>query len=221
MARSPRYYDDDPYRPGSGLYDGHDVHQHGVSPYYDVQLIQDRDSAGGKGQPRWCRPGGCFRDQLRCYRLRGSLQVDDPANGLFYDDQILSRPWKVAAREQLEVCRTCGAYLKLDRDDEGVVVRRFETQPQYCSERCRRDADNRRDRQRRRGGKFPRDEYGRYIQRAAPAVRRDPETRATHVPGVHRYDTYEASVTHTVSGDYRLRPPWARRPAAWQIARVA
>lgn len=65
--------------------------------------------------------------------------------------------------DQLEVCRRCGADLGLPRDDYGYAIREFETQRQYCSDRCKADADNAKDRQRRAGGKFPKDDRNRYL----------------------------------------------------------
>lgn len=72
------------------------------------------------------------------------------------------RELRVSNPRQLEVCRHCGAELGLTKDDMGVPIRAPGGQDEYCSDRCEADADNRRDRQRRAGGKFPKDDRNWY-----------------------------------------------------------
>lgn len=67
----------------------------------------------------------------------------------------VSRFDKASRPAQLEVCRLCGTKLDLPTDDEGNIDRDRGGQLQYCSDRCRRDVENARDRAGRRANKSP------------------------------------------------------------------
>lgn len=67
----------------------------------------------------------------------------------------ISRFDKASRPAQLEVCRLCGTKLNLPTDDEGNIDRDRGGQLQYCSDRCRRDVENARDRAGRRVNKSP------------------------------------------------------------------
>jgi hypothetical protein len=66
--------------------------------------------------------------------------------------------------DQLEVCWYCGKDLGLPRDDEGFVIRGTGGQVQYCSDYCKTQQDNKRDRERRArrraGFRYHHDHYG-------------------------------------------------------------
>jgi hypothetical protein len=61
---------------------------------------------------------------------------------------------------QLEVCRLCGAELKLSRDCEGRVTRDIGGQPEYCGRDCRRKVRNARERAKRAASSMR--QYGCY-----------------------------------------------------------
>lgn len=169
-----RYRDDDPWAPGTDDYPDHQFRtdasdairqgQLGGSPngWTDVQpeVERKRESLvwGDADRGRWRRTTGTDGE--------GGRRIGDP--NLYSLHVDTDGGWAIdpearVSREQLEVCRHCGADLALPRDEYGFAVREFKTQDQYCSDRCEDDADNRRDRQRRRGGKFPKDGHSWYV----------------------------------------------------------
>lgn len=136
---------------------------------------------------RWFRRGyepGTTFDETRWYRHVGSnadganrntpavrtvREIDGGRPTLKQLNQEATRGWSVlesdkASTQPTEYCVEChGLLWQLLRDGTtGEVIRGAHRQPRYCSERCIRDADNRRDRWRRAGGKYPRDQRGWY-----------------------------------------------------------
>jgi hypothetical protein len=178
----------------------------GASPYDYPRLQCD---AKGAGSPKWCRPAEgrrkktTWQDGMRWYRAQTPAARE--AKLLELHGRITGHSFvQMSDQNQLEVCRHCGTDLGLPRDDHGYVVRQFKSQRQYCSDRCEADADNRRDCQRRRGGKFPKDARSWYVNTPS-----EPARVRRH--RVHVYDDCLAV------GDYRLAWPWQGAPCTWRI----
>lgn len=102
-----------------------------------------------------------------------------------------------------------------DRWSEALTVCRCgneipEGRRKYCSESCSTvGGRERRNKRRRAGRKWPRDERGWYVQSRPPVRRRR--------LNVWHYDEHETAVTHTVSKTYRLRSPWSKATNVWKI----
>ncbi|MBM4557988.1 hypothetical protein GS466_23675 [Rhodococcus hoagii] len=100
----------------------------------------------GTGNSKGLAPYRCWEhlDRGRWERKN----VDTWPEGL--DPSACAVSQKAATNQnQLEVCRSCGNPLEVPTDPDGVVHRNAGAQPEYCSERCRKDVKNARDRARR------------------------------------------------------------------------
>jgi hypothetical protein len=177
-AEVPHYEDNDPYELGKIGYPDYKMFRDAGALDNAVFMCDDRGRWYRKGyepgrtwekltRGRWYRTRGEHGQDSRP-ACRGDYERDTDRTTLYELHMETGGNWLVdqdarVAREQLEVCRHCGADLGLPRDEHDYVIRRFETQPQYCSDRCEAEADNRRDRQRRAGGKLPKDGRGWYI----------------------------------------------------------